>query len=118
MGPATTRPEALTRITDAEVRRFLADKWPVIEDRFAPIHFILFGSRINGIPHEWSDIDAIVVSEHFAGMRFVKRAYHFKSVVLPHVGMTALCYTPTEFEEFRKGIGVVADACREGVWLR
>ncbi|MBI4600751.1 MAG: nucleotidyltransferase domain-containing protein [Planctomycetes bacterium] len=118
MGAATIRTETLSRLSDPEVRRFLAEKWALIEEQFAPSHFILFGSRVRGTAHEWSDLDAIIVSSRFAGIRFIKRAYRFKTAIRPHVGMTALCYTPEEFEELRGGIGVVADACREGVWLK
>lgn len=118
MGTATVGAEALKRLTDPEVCRFLREKWSLIEAQFAPAHFILFGSRVNGTPHEWSDIDAIIVSDRFAGTRFLRRAYHFKTAVRPHLGMTALCYTPEEFESVRRGIGVVADACAEGVWVK
>jgi hypothetical protein len=108
--------DALIRVTDPEVQRFLRDKWAMIEERFAPVHVILFGSRITGTPHEWSDVDLIVVSAHFAAIRFVKRAYHFLTAIRPHIAMTALCYTPEEFANL--GIGVAADACRDGVWLK
>ncbi len=118
MGAATVAAEALARITDTEVRRFLAEKWSLIEEQFAPAHFILFGSRINGTPHEWSDIDAVIVSDRFACTRFLRRAYQFKTAIRPHLAMTALCYTPQEFESVRRAIGVVADACAEGVWLK
>jgi predicted nucleotidyltransferase len=80
--------------------------------------FILFGSRVTGMPHEWSDIDAIIVSERFAGIRPVRRAYAFLTAIEPNLPMTILCYTPEEFEDVRSSIGVVADACREGVWLQ
>lgn len=118
MGASTIATDSLDRITDMEVLRFLREKWGLIEEQFAPTHFILFGSRINGVPHEWSDIDAIVVSPRFIDIRFIKRAYLFKKAIEPHIGMTALCYTPEEFEDMRGGIGVAADACREGVWLK
>ncbi|HEX5272349.1 MAG TPA: nucleotidyltransferase domain-containing protein [Gemmataceae bacterium] len=118
MGTATAAADALIRITDPEIRRFLGEKWAMIEEQFAPVHFILFGSRINGTPHEWSDIDAVVVSDRFADTRFLRRAYQFKTAVRPHLAMTALCYTPEEFERVRRGIGVVADACAEGVWVK
>jgi len=58
-----------------------------------------FGSRVNGTPHEWSDIDLIIVSERFATTRFIRRAYEFKSVVRPHLGMTALCYHARRIRE-------------------
>jgi hypothetical protein len=111
-------PDAVKRITDPEAQRFLREKWDVIEREFAPAHFILFGSRTNGTPHEWSDLDAIIVSDRFAATRFIRRAYQFKTIVRPHLAMTALCYTPEEFESLRQGVGVVADACAEGVWLK
>ena len=116
MGTPTTGTTALSRITDPQVQRFLGDKWETIAQHFQPLHLILFGSRINGVPHLWSDIDLIIVSARFEGMRFIKRSYYFKTVVQPDVGVTALCYTPAEFERARCGIGVVADACREGCW--
>jgi predicted nucleotidyltransferase len=31
----------------------------------------LFGSYVNGIPNEWSDIDLAVVSENFEGNRYL-----------------------------------------------
>ena len=118
MGVRAVGTDASSGVTDPEVRRFLREKWTLIEEQFAPIHFILFGSRINGTPHEWSDIDMIVVSERFRDIRFVRRAYHFQTILRPHISLTSLCYTPEEFANLRSGIGVVADACREGVWLK
>jgi predicted nucleotidyltransferase len=116
VSPKSEYPESLLR--DPEVRRFLDEKWDLIEEHFAPAHFILFGSRINGTPHEWSDIDMIVVSKSFAGTGFIGRAFHFKTLIDPHIATTVLCYTPEEFAGASTGIGVVPDACREGLWLR
>lgn len=118
MGNATTKSDALGRVADPELQRFLREKWDLIEERFAPKHMILFGSRVTGTPHEWSDIDIIIVSDRFAGIRFIRRAHDFKSAVQPQIGMTALCYTPEEFENMQTSIGVVADACHEGIWLK
>lgn len=118
MGAATIAADALKRLTDSEVCRFLGEKWPLVEERFAPVHFILFGSRVNGTPHEWSDIDAIIVSDRFRDTRFIRRAYEFKTAIRPHLAMTALCYTPEEFASLRHGVGVVPDACAEGVWVK
>jgi len=117
MGTSATLNDVLGLVSDPELRRFLSEKWGLIIERFTPKHFILFGSRVSGTPHEWSDIDAIVVSEQFAPIRIINRAYHFKRAVRPHIGMDVLCYTPQEFEKLRSGVGVVADACREGTWL-
>lgn len=120
MGASTARTGSVmaSRVVDPEVKRFLAEKWDLIEREFAPAHFILFGSRIYGTPHEWSDIDAIIVSERFAEVPRVNRGYVFKRTVEPDIGMDILCYTPEEFDHMRTGIGVVPDACREGLWLK
>src|SRR5689334_6585536 len=118
MGRTAARTDPINKVKDLEVQRFLRDKWALIQERFAPTHFILFGSRVTGTPHEWSDIDAIIVSERFASIRPVRRAYAFLTRIEPDLPMTILCYTPQEFENLRSSIGVVADACREGVWLK
>jgi predicted nucleotidyltransferase len=118
VGPSTISTETLARIADPEIQRFLREKWELIEKEFEPSHFILFGSRINGVPHEWSDIDAIIVSEKFSTIRFPDRSFEFKKVIDPHIAMTVLCYPLEEFEYMRTGIGVVADACREGLWVK
>jgi hypothetical protein len=110
--------EPRKNLRDPEVQRFVRDKWALIEDRFAPIHFILFGSRVTGTPHEWSDNDAIIVSERFASILPVRRAYVFLTTIEPDLPMTILCYTREEFANLRSGIGVVADACKDGVWLK
>jgi hypothetical protein len=111
-------PVLWTRLADPTIRRFLNDHWAGIEEKFSPNHFILFGSRIYGIPHEWSDIDAIIVSGVFAKTPRVNRSATFKRAIDLRLPMDVLCYTPEEFEDMRTGIGVVPDACREGVWLK
>jgi hypothetical protein len=118
MGTQATVTEVLAQVTDSELRRFLTDKWDLIEEHFAPTHFIVFGSRVHGTPTAWSDIDAIIVSPAFSPIRIVNRSYHFKKAIRPHIGMDVLCYTPDEFENLRTGVGVVADACSEGLWLK
>jgi hypothetical protein len=118
MGLAAAESSALIRLKDREVRRFLDEKWRIVEEQFAPEHFILFGSRINGTPREDSDIDLVIVSAVFRDIRFIWRSDFFRERINPHIITTALCCTPEEFAEMRTGIGVVPDACREGVWIR
>jgi predicted nucleotidyltransferase len=118
MGTSAVESDTLNRIRDAEILRFLGEKWGQIVEIFDPVHFILFGSRINGTPHEWSDIDMIVVSDYFHDRRFIGRAYDFWTKIRPHLATSTLCYSPEEFAEARIGIGVVPDACREGLWIR
>ena len=118
MGAVATEFDTVNRLKDLEVLRFLSEKWAQIKRDFHPEHFILFGSRINGVPHEWSDIDMIVVSHAFASTPFIGRSFRFKTAIEPHIATTVLCYTPEEFASASTGIGVVPDACREGLWLK
>src|SRR6516165_1747157 len=97
MGRAAVRTDSVKKLKDPDVQRFVRDKWALIQEEFAPTHFILFGSRVTGTPHEWSDIDAIIVSERFASIRPVRRAYAFLTTIEPELSMTILCYTPEEF---------------------
>lgn len=118
MGASAIESVGLSQLVDPEVRRFLNERWQLIQELFAPTHFILFGSRINGTPHEFSDIDLILVSERFRDVRFIWRSDLFRDLIAPAIAVTALCYTPEEFASASTGIGVVPDACREGVWIK
>lgn len=102
---------------DPVVKRFLEEKLPDIQRVFAPDHMILFGSRAAGNAREDSDIDLILVSKHFAGAGFLDRMAEFRTAVRPAADVEAFCYTPEEFEEMTRRIGVIADAACEGIWL-
>ncbi len=76
---------------------------------------IFFGSRVGGKPHRWSDVDLIIVSPAFRGMRFRWRAtrmYDFWTLGLP---VDFLCYTPEEFRKMKKKITIVREAVETGV---
>lgn len=94
-----------------EVRRFLERVSEVYRLRKA----ILFGSRARGDHLEDSDIDLILVSEDFEGIPFVERISRMYRFWDDELALEVLCYTPEEFEEKRKRIGLVQDAVREGV---
>ena len=93
------------------LRRFrdrMSERYPIAE-------LILFGSMASGEPRAESDIDLIIVSEGFKGMNFLKRAaraYDYWDLDYP---VDFLCFTPREFEERKRRIGLVAYAVKEGV---
>ena len=62
-----------------------------------------------------SDIDVIIVSDFFKGIRFVKRM----GVVLKKIRFSRhvdfICYTPEEFEEIRNSSIIVKEALLEGI---
>ncbi|MCK4455243.1 MAG: nucleotidyltransferase domain-containing protein [Thermoplasmata archaeon] len=86
----------------------MSEHYPIAE-------LILFGSMAGEEPREESDIDLIIVSERFKGMNFLKRAaraYDYWDLEYP---VDFLCYTPHEFEERKRRIGLVAQAIKEGI---
>ena len=104
-------------IVDAELCRYIEANLVRILDLFSPRHIIAFGSRVNGTAKEDSDIDLIVVSDAFEGMPFLERARKFNEAIPWHIRVDAWCLTVKEFERLRRQVGIVADACREGVWI-
>ncbi|MBI2844693.1 MAG: HEPN domain-containing protein [Armatimonadetes bacterium] len=105
------------QVKDPVARKFFEEKLEQIQRAFAPDHMILFGSRAAGNAREDSDIDLILVSKRFAGTGFLERMAEFRRAVRPDEDVEAFCYTPEEFEEMTRRVGVIADAAREGIWL-
>lgn len=76
---------------------------------------VLFGSQARGTPGSDSDVDVIVVSRAFEGMRPLDRAVIARrSWQLPHP-VDILCYTPAQFDRLKKEISIVSTALEEGV---
>ena len=50
-----------------EVRKIAAQYAEEVKKFISPTSVILFGSYVNGNPHEWSDIDIAVVMDGFEG---------------------------------------------------
>ncbi len=76
---------------------------------------ILFGSRVKGKTHEWSDFDLIIVSDKFKGIISFKRGsllYDFWNYNYP---VDFLCYTPEEFNRLKNKVTIVNQAVKEGI---
>ncbi len=76
---------------------------------------ILFGSRARGDHLKTSDFDFIIVSPDFEGVYFPKRMSSIYEYWDEKYDIEPLCYTPKEFDEKKREIGVVSEAVREGV---
>ncbi len=109
--------QQLATVADAELRRFIEENWGEIVATFSPRHIIVFGSRVNGTARPDSDIDLIIVSDAFEGIPFLQRVRLFHERIPWHLRVDAWCFTVMEFERLRRQVGIVADACREGLWL-
>ncbi|MCX7967799.1 MAG: HEPN domain-containing protein [Armatimonadetes bacterium] len=104
-------------IKDAELSRYIEANLGRILQLFSPRHIIAFGSRVNGTAKEDSDIDLIVVSDVFESIPFLERSRKFNEAISWHLRVDVWCLTVMEFERLRRQVGVVADACREGIWV-
>jgi len=79
---------------------------------------IFFGSRARGDYLKNSDYDIILVSPDFEGIFFSKRIalmYDFWDNY--PLEIEPLCYTPKEFEQKKKEIGIVSEAVKEGIMI-
>ncbi|MBI2106706.1 nucleotidyltransferase domain-containing protein [Candidatus Woesearchaeota archaeon] len=75
----------------------------------------LFGSRVKGRPHRWSDFDLIIVSERFKDKASFKRSIGFHKYWTIDYPVDFLCYTPEEFKKLSKQITIIREAVREGI---
>jgi predicted nucleotidyltransferase len=107
------------KITDKKVKYFVQKYLDKIQADYEPQQIWHWGSRAYGTPHEYSDIDLIVVSKSFAGERFIQRMPAF----LRKLGLVTdtsvevvdvLCYTPEEFERKKSQISIVREAVNKG----
>lgn len=94
---------------------FIETVIPLLKKEVAPSKILIFGSRVRGEATSESDIDVIIVSDFFKGIRFVKRM----GVVLKKIRFSRhvdfICYTPEEFEEIRNSSIIVKEALLEGI---
>ncbi|MDK2373020.1 MAG: nucleotidyltransferase domain-containing protein [Candidatus Korarchaeota archaeon] len=66
-----------------------------LSENLGRVSIILFGSFAKGDYNLWSDIDVIIVSESFRGIRFVERCLEIGD---PFGNLSPICWTPEEFE--------------------
>jgi predicted nucleotidyltransferase len=121
VGPDTATRHPVDRVPDEVAARFLRKFWDELVRRYAPEHVVLFGSRATGKARPDSDVDLIVVSTRFAEQRFIQRGTLLRQAIAPEgfgLPVHVLCYTPEEFEQMSTGIGMVAEAVKEGIWVR
>lgn len=79
--------------------------------------FLLFGSHARGDSKKDSDVDVLIVSKDFEGVKSFKRSPRFYLMWDYKHDVDFICLTPEEFEKKRKQIGVVRDAVRDGVGI-
>jgi len=90
-------------VTSDEIQKIIGQ----IVDRFHPVKIILFGSYAYGQPHEWSDLDLLVVTSNTPPRADSwKVAYELEEQVsLP---LQIIFMSPEEFEETKDVVGGIA----------
>ncbi|MEM7826914.1 MAG: nucleotidyltransferase domain-containing protein [Candidatus Aenigmatarchaeota archaeon] len=80
---------------------------------------ILFGSYARGDFDENSDVDLVIADKKFKGKNVFERSkglwikWHVKQKIGKPVDF--LCYTPEEFNKFKKEVSIVSEALKEGI---
>lgn len=67
---------------------------------YQPEKVILFGSRVVGKTHKWSDIDLVVIKK--TNVRFYNRIGEALSAMPYDIPIDVVVYTPEEFEEIKQ----------------
>ena len=111
---------ATQAIKDAKVRYILENYLEKIRAEFAPAEVWLFGSRIYGVPDQYSDVDMVLVSDRFRDVPFFDRRHLFRELIRMDWDRNAetvdvLCYTPEEFEQKRSAPTIIREAVEKGV---
>jgi len=98
----------------AEVKRLVRELGQEIEIG----KVIVFGSRAKNLHLKDSDLDIVIVSKSFEGIKFTDRPKivyrHWKS----GISLEAICLTPDEYEKKRRMITIVREADVEGVTIK
>ncbi|MEK7701916.1 MAG: nucleotidyltransferase domain-containing protein [candidate division NC10 bacterium] len=107
----------MAQTEDRKLAEFIRADLPMLRDRLAPLRVIAFGSRVRGDALSTSDLDLILVSPRFAAVPFLRRPVEVLEMLDYPGGLELLCYTPEEFEEKRRELGIVRVAIEEGITL-
>lgn len=103
--------------TDNRLEEFRARFLPKLVEAFHPALVIAFGSRARGEALAHSDLDLIIVSGAFSGLRWLDRPVRVIEELGLSMGVDLLCYTEEEYERKRQELGIVRTASEAGILL-
>ena len=98
-----------------EVKSLLKNFKNKIDKKINIQMFILFGSRARGDEIDNSDIDILIVSNSFDGIKYHKRSPQFYLMWDLPYDIDILCLTPKEFNLKKDQLGVIQEAVKEGI---
>lgn len=102
-------------MADIWIERFRKEALPRILEEIKPARVLLFGSRATGDAREESDLDVIVISDHFRDVRFLKRMEMLLKIARFPKHVDYLCYTPEEFERIKGTSSLIQIAMKQ--WI-
>ncbi len=103
--------------TDTHLAEFRAEFLPKLRARFRPSVVVAFGSRARGEGLASSDLDLLIVSADFQGVRWLDRPVRVLEALGLPFGVDLLCYTPAEYERKRQELGIVRTVTETGIYL-
>ncbi|MBU0470235.1 MAG: nucleotidyltransferase domain-containing protein [Nanoarchaeota archaeon] len=78
----------------------------------------LFGSRAKGKPTRYSDFDLLIVSPSFKKKKSLERGLGFYKLWNLDYPVDFLCYTPEEFNKYKKKLTIVREAVEKGIEIK
>ena len=100
---------------DVWINRFAKEVLPIIVKELQPSKVLFFGSRAQGIATEDSDIDVIIISEHFKDIPFIERMVKVLKLARFPKHVDYLCYTPEEFMNIKTSSTIIENALENSV---
>lgn len=86
-----------------------------LQKKLGEVKIVFFGSYARGNYNKDSDVDLIVVSPYFRGIKSFERSQGLRDEFGVLVPMDIICLTPEEFDEKKNRITIVAEAVKEGI---
>ena len=97
--------------------REMIEKLTDFKRRLGVERMILFGSHARGKADENSDVDLILVSKKFRGIKPYKRSSGMWLRWNLDLPVDFICLTDKEFENQKKQVSIVSEALREGIQI-
>lgn len=107
----------MAQATDLRLEEFRTQFLPRLVAELHPTLVLAFGSRARGEGLRYSDLDLLIVSDAFHGMRWLDRMVRVIEALEIPFGVDLLCYTPEEYRQKREELGIVRSATAQGVVL-
>ncbi len=105
----------MVEFADEEVKKWIEDFKKKVISKYSPERILLFGSRARGDNLKESDIDIIIISDKFEGIKWPNRIADVAELWEGLIAIEPLCYTSKEFRSKKNQLGIVRKAVEEGI---